>query len=807
MTYVLNVKDNGSVALNKINNNVNILNQSLTKVDKSTNIFNESLGFLATASANVVGIAISKIGSELLSLGKSMIDSYDSASKLSANIGITAESVLGLRHAAELSAVGSEAMDQNMVKLSKTIVEAASGSKQASDAFGKMGISVKNADGSVKNSEKVLMEMADAFQKLPDGAQKAKLAMDVFGESGSSMVSMLKDGSGALKEMVDEGTAAAGNVASIAESMGKLNDASTQAKSAMMGLLAGVADSDAFKIVVSGIEDMSKALIKWNKSSKEGAEKEKTENLEKLRDTTVKYEAALQAVARAETNSKDEKQAAAKADKLLSEQIHLQFKLKDLKADQLELDKEILKGRELAAWELSVLGLKDAGILTEMIAGQKAIIENEEKNRNAKVATAEAAAKANLEFEKNEAARKKAEQEKEAAMKKIAEAYQAEGKRLADWLESFRNAKKTESEIAEDNYRKEIANLDELLKRKKISKTEHSVYSFQAHEEYTNKLKEIDKKYQDEKAKAEEEAQNRAWGLRRIAAKNSQDMMGIELEQIEARYAKEIKIAEAAKEDTKLLEAAKAAEIAGIREQASQKAMSEQEHILSLRKTAAQSEAEQIALEMESINMKYAAELEKAQGNADLTTEIEQAKNAEIGRLERQLHEMRQAQAMQQIDSVMNTAAAIATLSGGSAKAMQAIALSQAIINNALAATKAATAAPWPFNIPLVAGAILQGAAQVKTISAQKFASGGMIPGANTLIMANEQGREAILNTRAVRAIGGEMGVNALNRGASNNYSYDNSRSSNIVINTSIMTQKAFRDEIEPILKRAERRR
>jgi 16S rRNA U516 pseudouridylate synthase RsuA-like enzyme len=59
--------------------------------------------------------------------------------------------------------VGAEAMDQNMVKLSKTISEATSGSKQAADAFVKMGIEVKNADGSVKNSEKVLMEMADKF--------------------------------------------------------------------------------------------------------------------------------------------------------------------------------------------------------------------------------------------------------------------------------------------------------------------------------------------------------------------------------------------------------------------------------------------------------------------------------------------------------------------------------------------------------------------------------------------------------------------------------------------------------------------
>jgi len=84
---------------------------------------------------------------------------------------------------------------------------------------------------------------------------------------------------------------------------------------------------------------------------------------------------------------------------------------------------------------------------------------------------------------------------------------------------------------------------------------------------------------------------------------------------------------------------------------------------------------------------------------------------------------------------------------------------------------------------------------------------GGMIPGMNTLLLANEQGREAILNTRAVRAVGGEAGVNALNSGVYNNNSYDNRQSSTIVINTAVMTQKTYRDEILPVMQAAERRR
>ena len=137
--------------------------------------------------------------------------------------------------------------------------------------------------------------------------------------------------------------------------------------------------------------------------------------------------------------------------------------------------------------------------------------------------------------------------------------------------------------------------------------------------------------------------------------------------------------------------------------------------------------------------------------------------------------------------------------------AYKTVAISEASINAAQSILRTMAGVPYPFNIPLAAAQAVAAAVHVNKI--KNAYTGGMIPGSNTLIMANEQGREAILNPMAVRAIGGEAGVNALNQGV-HNYSYDNSSSSNntIVINTAVMTQKTFRDEIEPVLKRAERR-
>jgi len=307
MTYVFEVKDNGSATFQKINNTLNltqqnltlvdnrtaILKQSFTQLNNTTNIVGKSLSFLGTSAATALGSVMSSTANKLKDLTKEMVDSYDSAAKLSQNIGITAESVLGLRHAAELSNVGADAMDKNMEKLSKTMFEAASGNKSAGDSFKQLGIDVKNSDGSLKKSDQVLMEMADKFKALPPGAERAAAAMNIFGKSGASMVSMLKDGSGALQKMVDEGAGAAGNVQSISEAMEKLNDAGTVAKHAVMGLMSQLAATPVFDKAIDYFEKLGNTMTEYFGHKKNMAEIDKTDSAAQLKLLTQQLRTIL----------------------------------------------------------------------------------------------------------------------------------------------------------------------------------------------------------------------------------------------------------------------------------------------------------------------------------------------------------------------------------------------------------------------------------------------------------------------------------------------------------------------------------
>jgi len=816
LEYILNIKDNGSVTLNKVNQNVNILNQSLVKVDKTTNIFNKSIGFMGSALASMSGILLADGVAAIKSMAKEMVNSYDSAAKLSSNIGVASDSIVGLRHAAELSGVGAEAMDKNLAKLSKTISDAASGSKQAADLFKKMDISFENDKGGLKNAEEVMEDLADKFKDLPPGAERATLAMDLFGKSGANMVSMLKDGKEGLRGMVNEGKGAAQNVEGVAEAMQALNDTGTRAKAVVTGLIASFMDDGSIKSFIGLMDEVSQKLLKNLAETKYAAEQKK--EMARL--------------------NKDGEMAELRILEMKKAEIELgqkSGKEKDNQIDQIEKEMATLRTKlQLDAEDINLMRMKAQAIALEKKAKEgKGLTDNEQyqldvykkqaeeiiNKRNAIESAAKAAAEAAEKAKQSEAQalvdydrRKKAEEDlskaREAAAKEAAKRYADEGKRLDEWLAKYQQSKLNEKEIAKAAYEDEIKNFDALLARKKISETDYAVYAFQAHQTLTDKENEIDEKQKEDRIKSEEATQSKIWELRRISAKSYGETAAIEIEQIRVKYEKELKLAEAAKIDVAYIENAKMAELEAIRSQSVQNEIARAEEIRSYREIAAQTDDERMAYQMEAINNRYDMEVEKARGSAELIMEIEAARQAEIMRLDEQQQQMRIAQVEQYVDAAANMTQAIATLGKAGGKEMKAIAISQAIINTALAATKASTAAPWPANMLLVAGALAQGAVQIASIKSQKFYGGGMIPGSNTLIRANEEGREAILNTMAVRSVGGEAGVNALN-GGYHNSTVNNNRTNNstIVINTAIMTQKAYRDEIEPIMRRADRRR
>jgi hypothetical protein len=131
---------------------------------------------------------------------KGLIDSADNMNKLSQKTGIAVSELSSLANTADLAGVSNEQLGSALVKLNKSIAEAASGSKEQSEAFKNLGINVKDANGNIRPTADILGDVAGAFSGAADGATKTQYAMALFGKAGADLIPFLNTGKQGIKE-------------------------------------------------------------------------------------------------------------------------------------------------------------------------------------------------------------------------------------------------------------------------------------------------------------------------------------------------------------------------------------------------------------------------------------------------------------------------------------------------------------------------------------------------------------------------------------------------------------------------------
>jgi len=150
--------------------------------------------------AAVAGLATGAFASWI----KESIDAADAAAETAQAIGISIEAYQSLSFAASTAGVDQEGLTGALTKFNKTISQAAAGGKKQAAAFSDIGVSVRDANGQLKDADKVLLEVADKFQGYADGANKTALAQDLFGKSGAKLIPLLNSGKQGITELTDQ---------------------------------------------------------------------------------------------------------------------------------------------------------------------------------------------------------------------------------------------------------------------------------------------------------------------------------------------------------------------------------------------------------------------------------------------------------------------------------------------------------------------------------------------------------------------------------------------------------------------------
>ena len=136
------------------------------------------------ASAAVLVKAVQSIGSTI----DAFAQKSDRIDKVSQSLGLTRDTFQELDYAFKQNGASLDNFGMGMKSLQEITTKAASGSKTA---FDKLGISVKNANGTLKSQDQILTETLSAFNNMQQGVEKSSLATDIFGRSAQELMPVL----------------------------------------------------------------------------------------------------------------------------------------------------------------------------------------------------------------------------------------------------------------------------------------------------------------------------------------------------------------------------------------------------------------------------------------------------------------------------------------------------------------------------------------------------------------------------------------------------------------------------------------
>ena len=159
--------------------------------------FNNLKGAVGGFGAAIAGSAI--VGG-LTAIVKKSIDAGDELFNMQQKTGMAANSLIAIGNAAKLADVDMGTLGKGITKLSVNIAKAASGNEELAAKFGDLGVQIKDSNGQIVPTDRVLKQLADRFADMPDGAQKAAAAVALFGKSGAELIPLLNEGSAAMEK-------------------------------------------------------------------------------------------------------------------------------------------------------------------------------------------------------------------------------------------------------------------------------------------------------------------------------------------------------------------------------------------------------------------------------------------------------------------------------------------------------------------------------------------------------------------------------------------------------------------------------
>jgi phage-related minor tail protein len=153
----------------------------------------EAVGKAFAPISTAAGGALTSIGA----LAYKSVTAADDLNTLSKQTGISTDELQRMQYAADLVDVSVDDITAALRKMKPKLDE-------NNETFATLGVSVTNADGSLRDATDVFYDSLKALSGISNETERDKIAMELFGKSADSLAGIIDDGGAALKEYGDE---------------------------------------------------------------------------------------------------------------------------------------------------------------------------------------------------------------------------------------------------------------------------------------------------------------------------------------------------------------------------------------------------------------------------------------------------------------------------------------------------------------------------------------------------------------------------------------------------------------------------
>ena len=200
------------------------LQREIITTESKLKNFKGQLKSIGNVNLRAMGAQMQAVGSKITAAGQSMRMVSRYAAAVTAAIGALAyksgkwaddlNTMSKIYHigtqelqlysaAAKLVDVDVETIAKTHQKLGRNMANAADGSKKQTEAFEKLGVEIKNSDGSLRDADSVWQDSIAALGKMTNETERDALAMTLMGKSAADLNPLIQDGGETYKRVAE----------------------------------------------------------------------------------------------------------------------------------------------------------------------------------------------------------------------------------------------------------------------------------------------------------------------------------------------------------------------------------------------------------------------------------------------------------------------------------------------------------------------------------------------------------------------------------------------------------------------------